>query len=142
MKRLTFITLLWILIIGTLSAQGEILFDDSYLHEIRVDLVDTTLFDDSKVYQMVKITIDGETLDSVGLKEKGNISNSVPNLRVPFKINTRKYVTGKKFDGIKEFSLNNSYGDPTMMREKLTFEICSSLGLISLRTSYAPRLYK
>ena len=117
--------------------QGENLFDDTYLHEIYFSSMDTSLIDGSKVYQMVDMTIDGMLVDSIGIKEKGNLSNNVPFLKVPFKIKTNKYVSGKKYDGIAEFTLHNSYQDPSMMREKITYDICEQMGLIALRTAYA-----
>ncbi len=120
-----------------LHGQGEKLFDDSFLHEIRFVQLDTTLWDGSKVYQMVSMSIDGQNLDSIGIKEKGNISRNVPNLKIPLKIKTNKYVPGKKYDGIKEFTLHNNYQDPTMLREKLSYELCEKLGLYTLRTAFA-----
>lgn len=122
------------------AQQGGKLFDDSFLHEIRISEMDTTVIDFVKEYQQVQITIDGEFLDSVGVKEKGNISLSAPNLRIPFKIKTNKYVKGQEYDEIKEFTLNNSYQDPTMMREKMTYDICAEMGLFSMRTAFA-KLY-
>lgn len=118
-------------------AQGENLFDDSRLHEIRFYQMDTTLLDGRKEYQRVDMIFDGQAVDSVGIKGKGNISANVPNLKVPLKVKTNKYVSGQKYDKIKEFTLHNNYQDPTMMREKLTYELCADLGLLALRTAYA-----
>ena len=123
--------------LNSVFAQGENLFDDTFLHEIHFTSMDTGLIDGSKVYQMVNITIDGNTIDSIGIKEKGNLSNNVPNLKVPFKIKTNKYVSGKKYDGIAEFTLHNSYQDPSMMREKITYDFCEQMGLHALRTAFA-----
>ncbi|MEM7037804.1 MAG: CotH kinase family protein, partial [Bacteroidota bacterium] len=57
--------------------------------------------------------------------------------KYPLKIKTNKYVAGKKYDGIKEFTLHMNFHDPTMLREKLNYEICADLGLYSLRTAFA-----
>ena len=107
---------------GFCFSQGEQLFDDSYLHEIRFNEVDTLMLNGNKIYQMVNMIFDGVSVDSVGLKDKGNISFSYT--KPPLKIKTNKYTGGKKYDGIKEFTLHNSAFDPTLMREKLTYEIC------------------
>ena len=120
-----------------LSAQGESLFDDSFLHEIRFIGMDTTIIDGQKIYQMASMLVDGVSIDSIGVKDKGNISNNVPNKKLPLKIKTNKYVSGKKYDGIKEFTLHNNYQDPSMMREKLTYDLARQLGLYSLRTAFA-----
>lgn len=120
----------------SLFAQGGNLFNDNILHEIYFENADTSLIGSGN-YQMVKIIFDGTVVDSVGIKDKGNISAGVPNLKLPLKIKTNQYVQGKKLDGIKEFNLHNNYDDPTMMREKLSYEICAQLGLHTLRTAYA-----
>ncbi len=81
--------------------------------------------------------VDGNIVDSVGFKRKGNISGySNPN-KEGVKIKTNKYVAGKEYDGIKEFTLHMNFQDPTMMREKLTYDICAEMGLFSLRTAFA-----
>lgn len=123
--------------LSNLIAQGAQLFDDSFLHEIHFDKMDTLLINGQKKYQMVNMTFDGLLVDSIGIKDKGNISSSVPNRKLPLKIKTNKYVSGKKYDGIKEFTLHNNFQDPTMMREKLTYDMCAAVGLLSLRTAFA-----
>ena len=129
------------LIIQIISAFGQTngnnLFDDSFLHEIRFENADTNVFITTNNYQQLKMIIDGNIVDSVGFKRKGNISGySNPN-KYGVKIKTDKYVSGKKYDGIKEFTLHMNYQDPTMMREKLTYDLCAEMGLFSLRTAFA-----
>lgn len=127
------------IIINATSAQGQgaALFNDSYIHEIRFTSVDTTIFINSDDYQSVDMTFDGFQVDDIGLKQKGNISASHGNNKIPFKVKTNKYVSGQEYDDIREFTLNNSFQDPSMMREKMTFDIASDMGLYSLRTAYA-----
>ena len=136
---LNFLSICALLILNFQSAysQGENLFNDAKLHEIHFNNMDTTVIGGKKVYQMVDMIFDGIAIDSIGIKEKGNISRNVPNLKVPLKIKTNKYVGGKKYDGIKEFTLHNSYQDPSMMREKITYDICRQMGLFALRTAFA-----
>lgn len=136
MKTIYTITLLFISTLQ-LSAQGLTLFNDNYIHEIRFETVDTLIFITTENYQSVKMIFDGNTVNNVGLKEKGNISASHANNKVPFKIKTNEYVSGQEFDGIREFTLNNSFQDPSMMREKMTYDISRSMGLYGLRTAYA-----
>lgn len=122
---------------SSLSAQGLTLFNDGYIHEIRFTSVDTMTFINTEDYQSVDMTFDGFQVDDVGLKQKGNISASHANNKMPFKVKINKYVSGQKYDGIKEFTLNNSFQDPSMMREKMTFDIAAEMGFYSLRTAYA-----
>lgn len=139
MYRLVATVIITTIVFNSIRSQGESLFNDNVLHEIHFNQMDTTMIG-TKQYQMVNMIFDGENVDSVAIKDKGNISAGVPNLKLPLKIKTNKYVNGKKYDGIKEFTLHNNFQDPTMMREKLTYEICAQLGLFSLRTAFA-RVY-
>jgi|GEM_PF-1098149 len=138
MKNL-FITLN-ILLVSMNSAlsqnDGDHLFDDSFLHEIRFENADTNLFITTKDYQQLKVIIDGNIVDSIGFKRKGNISAYNDPNKLGIKIKTNKYVDNKKYDGIKEFTLHMNYTDPTMMREKLTYDLCADMGLYSLRTAF------
>jgi len=120
-----------------LSAQGLTLFNDNYIHEIHFETVDTSIFITTEDYQSVRMIFDGNTVNAIGLKQKGNISASHANNKMPFKIKTNKYVSGQEFDGIREFTLNNSFQDPSMMREKMTYDMSSEMGLYGLRTAYA-----
>jgi spore coat protein CotH len=121
----------------SIAAQGLTLFNDSYIHEIRFTSVDTMIFINNDDYQSIDMTFDGFQVNDIGLKQKGNISASHANNKMPFKVKTNKYISGQEYDGIREFTLNNSFQDPSMMREKMTFDIASDMGFYSLRTAYA-----
>ncbi len=131
-----------VLIISTLLSyaqdiDGDNLFDDSFLHEVRFEQADTNKFINTKKYQQLKMIVDGNVVDSIGFKRKGNISQySNPNKKA-IKVKTNKYVNGKEYDGIKEFTLHMNFQDPTMLREKLTYDLCAQMGLFSLRTAFA-----
>ena len=121
-----------------LKAQpGSVIFDDSFLHEIRFENADTNDWIATKNYQMLNVIIDGNSVDSVGFKRKGNISGYPSTNKYGIKVKSNKYVQGKYYDGIKEFTLHMNFQDPTMMREKITYDICDELGLFSLRTAFA-----
>jgi hypothetical protein len=138
-KSVLIITTLLLFVNQSLSqnTDGDNLFDDSFLHEIRFELADTNLFLTTKNYQQLNMIIDGNTVDNVGFKRKGNISGySNPNKK-GIKIKTNKYVSGKEYDGTKEFTLHMNFQDPTMMREKLTYDLCADMDLFSLRTAFA-----
>lgn len=140
MKKTNLFTALLLLLAGGIfgqDADGKNLFDDSFLHEIKFELADTNLFITTKDYQNLRMIIDGNTVDSVGFKRKGNSSQYTDPNKKAIKIKTNKYVKGKEYDGTKEFTLHINFQDPTMMREKLTYDICADMGLFSLRTAFA-----
>lgn len=116
---------------------GSNVFNDSFLHEIRFENADTANWIATENYQMLNMKFDGNLIDSIGFKRKGNISEYTSTNKYGIKIKTNKYVPGKYYDGIKEFTLHMNFQDPTMMREKLTYDICNEMGLFSLRTAFA-----
>jgi len=140
MKK-TLLTILALIYVSIINAQtGNVFFGDAILHEIRFDNIDTATFflsTNKGVYSACKISIDGTVIDSIGATTKGNISWSYPNNKKPLKVDLNQFVSGKKYDGIKKFYLHNSYEDPSLMREKLTYDICKLMGLHSLRTAFS-----
>ena len=142
MKKITsLVAFITATIFNNLSAQiGNVLFSDVAVHEIRFDNVDTTTFflnANKGIYSQCKITIDGTIIDSIGATTKGNISWTHANNKKPLKIDLNKFISGKKYDGIKKFYLHNSFEDPSLMREKLTYDICNQMGLHSLRAAFS-----
>jgi len=92
-------------------------------------------------YAFVKatITIDGEKLTDVGLRMKGNSSYSYSEktLRVPFKIDFNRFVSGQHFHGLATLNLHNNAFDKSQMREHLSYAIFREAGLPASRTAYA-----
>lgn len=136
MKTLLF-SILSIVATSVTAQDGIDLFDDGYLHEIRLYNVDTTYYIDTKDYQEVNMLIDGAAVDAVGMKRKGNISGYTETNKYGMQIKTNKYVDDLEYDGIREWTLHMNYQDPTMLREKLTYDLCADMGLYSLRSAFA-----
>jgi hypothetical protein len=121
----------------TQETDGDELFNDNILHEIRFENADTNVFIDTKDYQQLNMYIDNNLIENVGFKRKGNISGYSTTNKYGIKIKTNKYVSGTEYDGAKEFTLHMNFQDPSMLREKLTYDLCNDLGLYSLRTAFA-----
>ena len=123
----------------TLNAQdnGDKLFDNSFLHEIRFEwTTNSDLWDTlSTSYVMVKMTIDGLVIDSVGLRIKGFTSTASP--QKPLKIDLNEYISKQVYDGMEKFNLHNNYMDATLQRDGLAYELYRRAGLPSPRTAYA-----
>ncbi|MCH2226033.1 MAG: CotH kinase family protein [Crocinitomicaceae bacterium] len=118
------------------QSDGDNLFNDNIVHQIRFSNADIGMLENgTKTYQMVQMEIDGSVIQDIGIKDKGNVS-FYPD-KPPLKVKTNKYVTGQEYDGIKEFTLHNSFEDPTLMREKITYELADKIGLFSMRTAFA-----
>ena len=92
-------------------------------------------------YAFVKaqLTFDGEKINDVGLRMKGNssYSSAEKTLRVPFKIDFNRFVPGQHFHGLASINLHNNAFDHSQMREHLAYAIFREANLPASRTAYA-----
>ena len=143
-------------LIGSFALKGQAgddLFDESYVHEIRLEFYDANFFNlmlqlygeahangENPDYLPAAITIDGNSLDTVGVRMKGDFSYVLTDDKKPLKIDINEFVSGQKYDGLKKFNLAPSAGDPSFLREKIGYDLLASLGVIAPRIVYA-RIY-
>lgn len=132
---------------------GEELFDDSYVHTIKVNFTQKSFWDSLTAYRQVKdsleiseymlcsVNIDGADDDSAGIRFKGESSyDFTTTKKKSFKISFNKFEKKGRHKGVRRISLNNSFKDPTMMREKLMLDFYREQGLPAQRSAYA-KLY-
>ncbi|MCX6252604.1 MAG: CotH kinase family protein [Bacteroidetes bacterium] len=79
-----------------------------------------------------------DTLNNVGFRLRGNSSRY--SKKKSFKISFNEYVDGRKYQLVKKINLNGEHNDPTMIREKLFYDLWKKSGLPERRTSFV-RLY-
>ena len=77
------------------------------------------------------------SMDSVGVRLKGNSSYSHPGNKKSFKIDFNKFISGQNYDGLKKLNFSNGFKDPSCMREKLFFDACLEAGVPAPRASFA-----
>lgn len=91
-------------------------------------------------YHETEITFNGITLESVAIRTKGGSSlSSVANSssdRYSFKVDINEYVDGQKFFGLKKFTLQNSFNDPSYMREVIAYNLLSEMGVATPEHAY------
>lgn len=101
------------------------------------DILDNPLDEE---YHETSITLNGVTLDTVAIRTKGNSSlSSVARSnsdRYSFKFDINEYVDGQKFFGLKKFTLQNSYNDPSYMREAIAYDLLSEMGVATPKHAY------
>ncbi len=134
---------------------GQAIFDDQIMHEIRVNFEQEQFWDsleyyysqfldlgEDKQYMMVQVEIDGTIVDSIGIREKGFFSNwgAFGSRKKPLKIDFNEYVSGKKYDGLKKLNLQNGFADPTSMRDIMAYKFMRLSGIPAPRASFV-RLY-
>ncbi len=85
-------------------------------------------------YILCDILINGDRINSVGIRAKGNSSLSMvasneDSDRYSFKIKFDQYIPGQTFYGLDEMVVNNCIGDNTYMKEYVSYDIMKSLGV-------------
>jgi len=91
-------------------------------------------------YHEASLTLNGISLDTVAIRTKGgsslrSVSQSTSD-RYSFKVDINEYVDGQKFFGLKKFTLQNSFNDPTYMREVIAYDLLEEMGVAAPRHSY------
>ena len=76
-------------------------------------------------------------LPDVGVRYKGNSSYWAGGPKYSFKVDFNRYVQGQTFHGLKKLNFNNNFGDPSMMRERITYGLHRSAGVVAPRTAHA-----
>ncbi|WP_101697197.1 CotH kinase family protein [Clostridium minihomine] len=95
-----------------------------------------------KEYIAADITINGTTIQNVGIKPKGNsslkgVAENDDSNRYSFKIKFDKYVDGQTWMGLDQLVLNNNYSDATSMKEYFSYDIMDFIGVDAPLFSYA-----
>jgi hypothetical protein len=84
---------------------------------------------ESKHQARADATIFGETLRDVGFRMRGQFSLRESGIKKPWKIDTDAYVDGQEFHNLRQLLLLNAIGDPTLLKEKLAYEMMAFAGL-------------
>ncbi|GLX69772.1 CotH kinase family protein [Paenibacillus glycanilyticus] len=97
---------------------------------------------DQEEYISADITINGTTITNVGIRPKGNSSLSAivrddTTDRYSFKIKFDEYVDGQTWEGLDKIVLNNNFSDATSMKEYLSYDIMSYIGVDAPLFAYA-----
>ena len=95
-----------------------------------------------KEYIMGDITINGEKFSSVGIRAKGNsslkmVASDDTTDRYSLKIDFHEYIKGQTYYGLEKLALNNCISDATYMKEYISYEMFSKMGIATPACSYA-----
>ncbi len=96
---------------------------------------------EAEEYIPADITINGLTMENVGIRPKGNsslsaIARSDETDRYSFKIKFDEYVDGQTWLGLDKMVLNSNYSDATSMKEYISYDIMSFIGVDSSLFGY------
>lgn len=104
---------------------------------ISVDETDwQTMLDnaENEEYISADVTINDTTIRNVGIRPKGNsslmsVARDETTDRFSFKIKFDEYVDGQTWLGLDKIVINNMFSDATYMKEYLSYDIMSSVGV-------------
>ncbi|MEN8904993.1 MAG: CotH kinase family protein [Clostridiales bacterium] len=85
-------------------------------------------------YKTCNILINDTTINNVGIRPKGNsslsmVSNDTETDRFSFKLDFDEYVKGQTCFGLDKLSLNNIMADNTYMKEAISYDMFSMMGI-------------
>ncbi|MEM9544571.1 MAG: CotH kinase family protein [Bacteroidota bacterium] len=147
--KTTFILLLFSSFMAMGQGRGDRIFDESFLHEIRISTARdlsalTNIFYEEwsageYTYTLASVVIDGNLLDSIGVRVKGGISSF--DIKKPLKLDFNSFVSGQRYDGIKKLNLHQGNMDPSFIREAISYGLMRNAGVKTVRTSFANIYY-
>lgn len=115
-------------IFGTEIISIEIIADDDDWEEMLENAV-------SEEYIMADVVVNGTTFTNVGVRPKGNsslteVANSDSD-RYSFRIQFDEYIDGQTAFGLESLVVNNMVGDNTYMKEYISYDLMSEMGVDS-----------
>lgn len=118
------------------------------VHTVRVYFDDPDFWEtldsthETEEYIMCSVVFDAvDSLDSVGIRLKGNSSYSHPGDKKPFHLKLDEYIDGQDHKGNERLSFNNCFRDPSFLREKLGCEVFHGLGVPCPRACWSEVYY-
>jgi spore coat protein CotH len=122
------------------SYTSDDLFDDAVLHQIDVELSDASwqaLEDDPYTYVLGSVTVDGVSVNDVGVRLRGKIGSFQPITGKPkWKFDLNRFVPGQRAFGVKAISLNNSVVDCSYLREAISYDVYRAVDVFAPRIAF------
>lgn len=87
-------------------------------------------------YVPATVTVNGEELQSVGVRKKGflgSLDNQKPSLKISFD----EYVADQELFGMNRLTLNNNKQDPSQIRQCVAYSLFLSAGIPAPRCNFA-----
>jgi spore coat protein H len=126
---------------GSSSVDYWTVFDDSQVRKVEVQLTQANwdlMWQDieAKVEVPANAVVFGETLENVGFRMRGQFSMRESGWKKPWKINTDAYIADQEYHNLRQLMLINAIGDPSLMTEKLSYDMMHFAGVPASHTTY------
>lgn len=125
---------------GHSYSEADFLFGVDMVHTVDLTISDAgikSLKRDYKTYVEAAVVIDGEAVDSVGVRLKGSGSYQTLDGKAAFKIDFNRFVDDQEFHGLPKMTLNNMTHDDAQVHELLSYKVFDMAGLPHNRVGYA-----
>ena len=90
----------------------------------------------SKTQVPADVTLFGERLANVGFRMRGQFSLRESGAKKPWKFDLDAYVEGQEYHNLRQLMLINNIGDPSMLQEKLAYDMMHFAGVPSSHTCF------
>jgi len=113
------------------AAAADKIFDPTVLHETRLvmDPADWQSLQDNfreNQYYAANVSIDGDVIEQIGVRSRGNGSRS--GIKPAVKLDFNKYVKAQHFHGLKSVAVKNLVQDVSMLRDYLAMQVFEGMG--------------
>jgi spore coat protein CotH len=130
---------------GGIRTQGRDAFVTDRVVEVRIVMKDEDWTSCqvnalAEEYVRADFWFDGELIPDVAVRPKGNSSlkqaTSSKSPRFSLKVDFNFFNSARTFRGLKKLNFNNGWSDPTLIRERLAYELFEQMGIPTPRTSH------
>ncbi|NIV16088.1 MAG: PKD domain-containing protein, partial [Aliifodinibius sp.] len=126
---------------GSASVDYWTVFDDSRVRRVTIEITEEDwgemwIDPESKTTVPANAVVFGEQLDNIGLRFRGQFSLRESGEKKPFKIDTDYIIEGQEYHNLKQLMFINSIGDPTLIQEKLTYDMLAFAGVPASHVSF------
>lgn len=137
------LTLLALLLQSLMITAQQSLFDQHRVNTVYITIPSDSLEkifsipESDHYFNAVFVYTNGEsydTVENVGFRLRGNTSRYAQ--KKSFKISFNEFEPGRTYQDIKKLNLNGQHNDPSMIREKLFYDIWNSCGMPERRCSF------
>jgi spore coat protein CotH len=128
-----------------LADRYDRIFPDDHVQTVRVLMSDDDWAEmkaniRAKEYYQADIWFDGELVQDVAIRTKGNSSlmsvAQASSFRAGLKVDFNFFNSARSYHGLKKVVFNNGFSDPTLMREFLGYELMAELGVAAPRACF------
>lgn len=90
----------------------------------------------AKIEVQADAIIFGERVSQIGLSMKGNATLDASGEKKPWKLDFNAFIEGQEFQNLPMLLLHNNFSDPSMLREKLAYDMARFAGVPAAHVAF------